>query len=97
MKITFNTGRPYTSEGQVIVVDYNPHTGVAFFLDHSRIISGRCYVSPNFNAEQVQRSVLNCYDFNLYVTTTLPDVDDSMSWYSEDTKRMEKAVVDLSK
>ena len=38
--ITFNTGRCYTAEGQVIRATYDPATLELRFDDHSRMISG---------------------------------------------------------
>lgn len=41
MNISFNTGRRYTAEGQVITALWQPTMETVWFMDHSRGVSGK--------------------------------------------------------
>ena len=70
-KITFNTGRKYTAEGQVITAEYDPKENVIHFMDHSRLINGT--VDPIFALDTVYdiaRTVMQRYDRYEYKWTS---------------------------
>lgn len=71
---TFNTGRGYTREGQIIEYRFFencPLKRYAVFWDRSRMISGMVYIGHvkatmrNIHAE-IQKGILAQYDFGLY-------------------------------
>lgn len=68
MKITFNTGRGYTAEGQVITVEFDPEGEVIHFNDHSRMIRGKIpYVGRReFDAYYLADVVMKNYDVGNY-------------------------------
>ena len=59
--ITFNTGRLYTREGQIITAHYDDEVEVLTFNDHSRMITGQyplastsCFpMTPSFLATRL--------------------------------------------
>lgn len=54
--ITFNTGRLYTAEGQVITVSFDEKTGQVYFADHSRMVYGEFVLE-----EYILRECWNSY------------------------------------
>lgn len=71
MQITFNTGRQYTSRGQIITAKFDPVTGKVWFNDHSRMVDGGFTVSGSVatlsllwknNPEGFARAVMRHYD-----------------------------------
>ena len=74
MKAEWNTGRLYTTEGQVIRAETQPD-GTILFWDRSRSVGGRI-AQPNvqiFNERDLRDYVMTAYDQNDYTT-------DSESW-----------------
>lgn len=70
---SFNTGRPYTTEGQKIHIEYEPNTNTIYFHDESRMVSGKfpsCYA--DMAPRRLQELVLMAYDNGLYQNTPLP-------------------------
>jgi len=68
MKITFNTNRLYTTEGQVITAEYDDMTESAKFNDHSRMIAGYIeYIPMPRSAYDLQELIMHAYDANQYV------------------------------
>lgn len=66
-KITFNTGRLYTAEGQVITAEL--HDDRVLFKDHSRLICGEVvepYPRPLTSLDHFVRWVMHRYDSNQY-------------------------------
>lgn len=64
MQITFNTGRLYTREGQIITARYDEADEMVYFTDHSRMIRNQCFplastacrpMTPSFLATQLMR------------------------------------------
>lgn len=66
-KITFNTGRKYTAEGQVITAEYDEEQGVIHFNDHSRMVTGAVQspTSPK-SIYDLARRVMEAYDVHEY-------------------------------
>ena len=69
LNIRFNTGRPYTEDGQIIYATWQAG-GMVKFADVSR----RCYgrFNPNtdhMNDEELRRKVMGYYDLGLYEMT----------------------------
>lgn len=71
MEITFNTGRQYTSRGQVITARFDPSIGKVWFNDHSRMVDGAFEVADNpitvaemwrIQPESFARAVMRRYD-----------------------------------
>ena len=71
---TFNTGRQYTPEGQIIHVVADD-AGFVSFYDESRLIVGCCSILVEVIDEErytdLQGHVMDCYDRQLY-TYTMP-------------------------
>ena len=57
--ISFNTGRRYTSEGQLVVATLHDD-GVVTFMDHSRLVSGEFALAPYVVFDQA--TVMSYYD-----------------------------------
>ena len=57
--ITFNTGRKYTAEGQVIIATLHDD-GLVTFMDHSRGIDGEFWLPLHCTFNQVE--VMHWYD-----------------------------------
>lgn len=74
MKISFNTGRLYTQEGQVITAEINEDAEVNF-VDHSRMIAGS-FIAPPFRGDlpdperRLARIVMSAYDHHEYRPTS---------------------------
>jgi hypothetical protein len=70
--ISFNTGRKYTAEGQVIVATLH-EDGMVTFMDHSRFVSGefRLGLHCQFN----QTEVMHWYDSGKYHRSLRADQD----------------------
>lgn len=71
MQITFNTGRLYTTRGQVITAAWNPETRKILFSDHSRMIYGEIEPKVSANHEFTDlgnfiANVMNRYDAGDY-------------------------------
>lgn len=73
MQITFNTGRLYTRNGQVITARYSPEDCEMTFYDHSRMVGGRFpySIGERYSAWQkmpqlMARVVIREYDRNAY-------------------------------
>ena len=68
MKMTFNTGRGYTEEGQVITVEVDRKNEAIHFVDHSRGVRGKIpYVGSGQLAKQrLADLVMQCYDLGNY-------------------------------
>lgn len=65
--ITFNTGRKYTNEGQVITATLHGD-GVVTFMDHSRMIDGE--FGPITPAQELTENlVMAMYDNGTYCPT----------------------------
>jgi hypothetical protein len=66
MQFTFNTGRKYTAEGQVITVKVTD--GKVLFKDHSRYIYGEIAWTGNRELTQsaVEMLVMSNYDLGNY-------------------------------
>lgn len=63
MRFQFNTSRLYNTEGQVIVVEYDPSSGVARFNDFSRMISKKVDCEMNLTSwRDVAEQVMDAYD-----------------------------------
>lgn len=71
MQITFNTGRLYTKEGQIITARYDADEEMVYFTDHSRMIvnqmfplaSTACWpMTPSFLATRLMRE----YDYGRF-------------------------------
>lgn len=63
MRFQFNTSRLYTSEGQVIVVEYDPSSGEANFNDVSRMISKKVDCEKGMSSwRDVAEQVMDAYD-----------------------------------
>ena len=79
MRFTFNTGRLYTNEGQVITVDWDPASCVVLFNDHSRMISGETELSLGFRYQGANgprnliRALMAKYDAGQYLYSTSAD------------------------
>ena len=65
MQITFNTGRLYTKEGQIITARYDAEEEKVYFCDHSRMIydqmfdlaSTACFpMTPSYLASAVMKA-----------------------------------------
>ena len=74
MKITFNTGRLYSTEGQIVTAEFIPESGEVRFRDHTRMIDG-VYVVQRLDfckaywpehPESMARAVMHCYDHRSY-------------------------------
>lgn len=69
MRITFNTGRTYTPEGQIIIAE---HEGSAvLFRDVSRCVSGRIdliegFDPVSFSTRDLKEFVMAQYDAGAY-------------------------------
>lgn len=74
MRFTFNTGRRYTLNGQLITVWVNEERDLIFFHDHSRMIRGmvhwRGIANDAPSQEKVATYLMRCYDAGDYVDTT---------------------------
>ena len=72
--ITFNTGRKYTAEGQVIVATLHDD-GIVTFFDHSRCIDGEFELTSGlpFN----EHTVMRAYD-NRWITSSRRSWQDGM-------------------
>ncbi|KQS84284.1 hypothetical protein [Rhizobium sp. Leaf383] len=68
MKLSFNTGRLYTTLGQVITVLTLPKEEMTMFMDHSRGIGGiiKGMPDPDGGPEHVARWVMGFYDHGKY-------------------------------
>jgi hypothetical protein len=69
--MTFNTGRRYTAEGQIITAEYDDETETMLFYDHSRMICGEFQVSSHRieairNKTTFARIVMEFYDHCRY-------------------------------
>ncbi len=70
MQITFNTGRLYTREGQIITARYDEEEGKTYFTDHSRMIHNQVIegpmnlpdVEPGYQPRFLATFVMEAYD-----------------------------------
>jgi hypothetical protein len=83
MKITFNTHRLYSPEGQIITAAYDRETQMVTFEDHTRMIAGEfeysgvSHFSEN-DPRRLARCVMLAYDGFRYQATSheLPRQDE---------------------
>lgn len=64
MQTTFNTGRLYTAEGQIITARYDAADEMIYFTDHSRMIHDQqitCSIAPR-DTEDLARKTMRAYD-----------------------------------
>lgn len=91
-RFRFNTNRPYSVDGQIVHVDYDPVEGKALFADVTRSIDGFCFVSKGVLMNKtgihfVRTQVMNAYDTSCYATSReSKDFLDSVR-FSEDLLR----------
>lgn len=82
MRVQFNTGRMYQSDGQRIVAEYRE--GEIIFNDISRMIAGVIVQpSPPASLAELQRLTLSAYDHSYFNYATLAQVA-GLKW--EETK-----------
>lgn len=68
--LTFNTGRLYTKEGQVIRAVFDESAGVVRFSDFSRMVDGEFpYQRYNNSDFDIARAVMVAYDHGIYTRT----------------------------
>lgn len=70
---SFNTGRPYTTAGQTIHIEYDPNENMIYFHDESRMVSGKfpsCYA--DMSPRRLQELTIMAYDNGLYQNTPRP-------------------------
>lgn len=65
-KFTFNTGRGYTPEGQLITVQYDANDRALYFTDHSRHIAGWVPCTREYTQVEMARHVMFLYDNGNY-------------------------------
>ena len=61
-KFTFNTGRGYTPEGQLITVEYDADDRALYFTDHSRSIAGWVPCTTEMTQLEMAQHVMWLYD-----------------------------------
>lgn len=75
MKITFNTHRLYSREGQIITATYNDKTKIVNFEDHTRGVAGAFtysgfrHFSMN-DPRRLAREVMLTYDSGRYASAS---------------------------
>jgi hypothetical protein len=70
MEFTFNTGRLYQNDGQIINVETTPDR--IYFYDESRMIAGS-FEAGNLSGErEVREAVMFCYDRGIYRNELCP-------------------------
>ncbi|TPJ51755.1 MULTISPECIES: hypothetical protein [unclassified Mesorhizobium] len=68
--LTFNTGRLYTKDGQVIRAVFDANAGVVRFNDFSRMVSGEFpYQRHNNTPQDLALAVMLAYDHGIYTYT----------------------------
>lgn len=79
LNFTFNTGRLYAPEGQIVTAAYDPEACVAYFTDHTRMVSGKFSLSAGSrydawcdNPAIFARSVMAHYDSGNYEASVHP-------------------------
>jgi hypothetical protein len=71
MKFSFNTGRRYTDDGQIINVEVRPDR--IYFHDESRGIAGSVEKPmPGLSEREIREHVLHCYDYGAYRNELIP-------------------------
>ncbi len=88
MQITFNTGRLYTKEGQIITARYDAEDEMVYFTDHSRMIINQMFPLAStacfpMTASYLATAVMKAYDNSRF---------DYAPW-SKEVKRVEDAMV----
>ena len=71
MQITFNTGRLYTAEGQIITARYDAQDEKIYFTDHSRMIADQMIDHPDdhwrpMTELRLAETVMKAYDHGRY-------------------------------
>lgn len=73
IKFSFNTGRPYTEQGQLIHVEYDPNENTTYFHDESRMVSGKFpHTYADMSESRLKELTMMAYDNGMYFNTPLP-------------------------